>query len=41
MEEADKSTSGKGETESSAGQWGACKLCTEVPAGREGLLLVT
>lgn len=35
MEKADKSTPGKGETESATGQWGACKLCTEVPAERE------
>lgn len=32
MEEADKSTSIKGETESATGRWGVCKLCTEVSA---------
>lgn len=40
MEEADKSTSVKGEAESSAGQWGVCKLYTQDPAQREAVPLV-
>lgn len=37
MEEADKSTSVKGEAESSAGQWGVCKLYTQDPAQYEAI----